>query len=99
FELGGQFGGFRFSPGANRSDVERRVRDRYLALAATNDDHFVTPGRSDAVTGSGCGSALSAYRQLHELALDEACRLGRQGGDLAQAMASEAAAQHYLTDA
>lgn len=99
FETGGPFAGFRFSPDANRSDVERRVRDRYLALAANNDDHFVTPGRSDAATGSGFGSALSAYRHLHQLALEEAGNLGRGGGDIAQAMAREAAAQHYLTDA
>jgi hypothetical protein len=99
FEPGGQFAEFRFSPNADRSDVERRVRDRYLDLAASNDDHFVTPGRSDAVTGSGFGSALSAYRHLHQVALDEAWRIGRRGGDLSQVMAREAAAQHYLTDA
>lgn len=99
FEPGGRFADIRFSPGADRSDVERRVRDRYLTLAASNDDHFVAPGRSDAATGSGAPSALAAYRRLHEVALDEARRLGRRGGDLSQAMAREAAAQHYLTDA
>ncbi len=99
FEAGGRFAGFAFSPGANRSDVDRRVRDRYLALAANNDDHFAAPGRSDAATGSGFGSARSAYRHLHQVALDEAWRLGLAGGDLSRAMAREAAAQHYLTDA
>lgn len=99
FEPRGQFADFRFSPDANRSDVERRVRDRYLTLAAANDDHFATPGPSDAATGSGFGSALSAYRHLHQVALDEAWRLGSRGGDVSQAMAREAAAQHYLTDA
>ena len=99
FEPGGRFADFAFSPGANRSDVERRVRDRYLALAAVNDDHFVAPGPSDAVTGSGFGSALSAYRHLHQVALDEAWRLGSLRGELSRAMAREAAAQHYLTDA
>jgi hypothetical protein len=99
FEPGGQFADYQFSPGADRSDVERRVRDRYLSLAAVNDDHFVSPGRSDAATGSGSGSAPSAYRDLHRVALDEAWALGRSGGDLSQAMAREAAAQHYLTDA
>lgn len=99
FAPGGRFAGARFSPRAERSDVERRVRDRYLALAATNDDHFVAPGCSGAATGSGFGSALSAYRSLHQVALDEASRLARQHGDIAQAMAREAAAQHYLTDA
>ncbi|MGH3549231.1 MAG: hypothetical protein ACRDQU_14195 [Pseudonocardiaceae bacterium] len=99
FEPSGQFADFRFNPSAARSDVERRVRDRYLALAASNDDHFVTPGRSDVATGSGFGSALLAYRNLHQVALDEAWLLGRQGGDASRAMAREAAAAHYLTDA
>lgn len=99
FEPGGRFASFRFSSGADRSEVERRVRDRYLTLAANNDDHFVAPGRSDAPTGSGFDSALVAYRCLHEVALDEARRLGQRGGDISQAMAREAAAQHYLTDA
>ena len=99
FEPGGEFAGYRFSPRADRSDVERRVRDRYLCLAASNDDHFVSPGHSDARTGSGSPSALAAYRALHQRALDEAWRLGRDGGDLSRAMAREAAAQHYLTDA
>jgi hypothetical protein len=99
FEPGGRFADFRFSAGADRSEVERRVRDRYLTLAANNDDHFVAPGMSDAVTGSGFASALVAYRRLHQVALDEARRLGRRGGDISQAMAREAAAQHYLTDA
>ena len=99
FEPGGQFGDVRFSPRADRSDVERAVRDRYLSLAAVNDDHFVAPGRSDAATGSGHPSALAAYRGLHRLALDEGWRLGRERGDLTRAMAREAVAQHYLTDA
>ena len=99
FAPGGEFAAFRFSPGANHSDVERRIRDRYLSLAATNDDHFVRPGRSGARTGSGFASAPEAYRHLHRAALDEAHRLGRDGGRLSHAMGREAAAQHYLTDA
>lgn len=50
FEPGGQFADFDFSPRADRSDVGRRIRDRYLSLAAVNDHHFVSPGRSDAAT-------------------------------------------------
>ncbi|MCA1692315.1 MAG: hypothetical protein LC733_09000 [Actinobacteria bacterium] len=99
FEPGGRFADFAFSPGANRSDVERRVRDRYLALAAVNDDHFAAPGPSDVATGSGFGSAVAAYRHLHQVALDEAWRLGARGGAISRATAREAAAQHYLTDA
>lgn len=99
FEPGGRFGHFSFSPRADRSDVERAVRDRYLSLAAVNDDHFVAPGPSDVPTGSGFGSAPSAYRHPHQAALEHAWSLGRHGGDLSQAMAREAAAQHYVTDA
>jgi hypothetical protein len=95
----GRFGHFAFSPRADRSDVERAVRDRYLSLAAVNDDHFVAPGSSDVRTGSGFPSAPAAYRHLHQVALDEAWALGRVRGDLSRAMAREAAAQHYLTDA
>jgi len=94
----GRFGHFEFSLGADRSDVERAVRDRYLSLAAVNDDHFVAPGPSDAATGSGLPSAPAAYRHLHRAALDAAWDLGRRRGDLSRAMAREAAAQHYLTD-
>jgi hypothetical protein len=99
FEPDGRFGHFAFSARADRSDVERAVRDRYLALAAVNDDHFVAPGPSDVRTGSGFRSARAAYRHLHQVALDEAWALGRDRGDLSRAMAREAAAQHYLTDA
>jgi hypothetical protein len=99
FDPGGDFASYQFSPRVDQSDVERRVRDRYLRLAAANDDHFLAPGRSDASTGSGSGSAIAAYRDLHQLALDGAWRLGRTGADVSRAMAREAAAQHYLTDA
>jgi len=36
FELGGEYAGFTLA--RTGRDVERRVRDRYLILAATNDD-------------------------------------------------------------
>lgn len=102
FEEGGEFSRFRFSPTAARSDVERRVRDRFLSLAAANAEHFLAPWGTELGEGSGArryGSATAAYRRLHQGALDEACRLGRQDGDISCAMAREAAAQHYLTDA
>ena len=100
FEPGGEFADFRFSALAASSDVERRVRDRYLQLAATNDDHFVTPG---GITHDRAprpfGSAVLAYRRYHEVAVQIACQLGRAGADMSPAMAREAAAQHFLTDA
>ncbi len=100
FEPGGIFGDLRFSALAASSDIERHVRDRYHQLAATNDDHFVTPG---GVTHERISrpfrSAVFAYRHYHQLALEEACRLGRAHDDPSWAMALEAAAQHFLTDA
>jgi len=44
FEPGGEFADFDFGCRGSSGAVERRVRDRYLMLAATNDDHFVVPG-------------------------------------------------------
>ena len=101
FEPGGEYAGFVLGHDEGL-DVERRVRDRYLILAATNDDHFVAPGGITHAGPAGAvpfGSAPRAYRRLHEVALDEACRLGRVHGDASQALAREAAAQHFLTDA
>ena len=70
FEPGGALERFWSAAGAGRRKLERRIRDRYLALAAANDDHFVAPGRSDVRTGSGAGSATEAYRRLHQVASD-----------------------------
>jgi hypothetical protein len=105
FEPGGEFSDFRFTATAAATEVERRVRDRFLALATVNGDHFVIPGRPDTAHdhdgaySSGFDSAVIAYRRLHKVALDEAYQLGRCRGDESRAMAREAAAQHYLTDA
>ena len=102
FEAGGEYAHVLPAGKGPMRDVERRVRDRYLILAATNDDHFASPGgvTHDAPGGSiAFGSAPLAYRHLHEVALQEACRLGRIAGDASQALAREAAAQHFLTDA
>ncbi|MGH3822304.1 MAG: hypothetical protein ACRDRA_05630 [Pseudonocardiaceae bacterium] len=104
FEPTGEFSHFRFTATVAATEVERRVRDRFLALAAVNGDHFVAPGRPGNVHDktpqvSSFDSAVVAYRRLHEVAIDEAYRLGRCRGDESRAMAREAAAQHYLTDA
>jgi hypothetical protein len=103
FEPGGEFADFDFRCRGASSPVERRVRDRYLMLAATNDDHFVAPGgithERHPAGAMAFGSAVLAYRHFHQLALEQACLLGRSRGDLSQAMAREAAAQHFLTDA
>jgi hypothetical protein len=47
FEPGGEFSDFRFTATAAATKVERWVRDRFLALATANGDHFVAPGRPD----------------------------------------------------
>ncbi|MFP5316720.1 MAG: hypothetical protein ACLGI2_00305 [Acidimicrobiia bacterium] len=102
FDRRGEFGAYRLAPEAARDAVERAVRDRFLALAAANADHFVDPWGSGGDSGPGPGpaaTAVTAYRRLHEAALDEAVKQGRHGGDLSRALAREAAAQHYLTDA
>ena len=104
FSPSGEFAAFNYSASAAETDVERRVRDRFLALGTSNDAHFVAPGpRGSATAGDRppalFGSARQAYRHLHQGALDEAWEFGRRGGDLSRAMAREAAAQHYLTDA
>jgi hypothetical protein len=105
FEPGGQFADFHGRSNAPQTTVEKRVRDRFLTLGATNTDHFVVPDGGDAASqrnGAHAGryrSAALAYRNLHQIALEEACRLGRDSGDLSRAMAREAAAQHFLTDA
>ncbi|MGH9280089.1 MAG: hypothetical protein ACRD12_18570 [Acidimicrobiales bacterium] len=103
FEAGGEFADYELSPTATRSEVERRVRDRFLALAAANVDHFLAPWGDEPEAPqpgmSRFGSARAAYGALHRAALDEAWRLGRFGDDVSRAMAREAAAQHYLTDA
>jgi hypothetical protein len=100
FEPAGEFGHFQFTPTAAMTEVERRVRDRHLVLAAANGDHFVAPDPAQTARHqSSQDSAVLAYRRLHKVALDEAYRLGRCRGDESRAMAREAAAQHYLTDA
>ncbi|MFN2534449.1 MAG: hypothetical protein ABR528_04285, partial [Pseudonocardiaceae bacterium] len=99
FEPGGEFGHFCFTEKAAATEVERRVRDRFLALATANGDHFVAPGQGGAAHSSGFASAVVAYRRMHEAAIDEVYRLGQCLGDESRAMAREAAAQHYLTDA
>ena len=101
FDPPGEFADFAFHPTAARSEVERRVRDRFLWLAAANDDHFVAPwGDVAPMTHAEIarGSAPATYRRLHQVALDHAFLLGSAGGQLSRAMAREAAAQHYLTD-
>jgi hypothetical protein len=100
FAPGGEFQHFEFSPTAAETEVEQRVRDRFLALGASNDDHFVAPGARGPATeadrpATRFGSAGEAYRWLHQRALDDAWQLGRDGGDISRAMAREAVPAQY----
>ena len=85
--------------------VEKTVRARYRILAADNTPHFKAPRGRDPITGGIVGPKSSresnaglSYRKNHEKALSQAFGIGRKGGDFSQAMATEAAAQHFLTD-
>ncbi|HMF12434.1 MAG TPA: hypothetical protein VKE94_09015, partial [Gemmataceae bacterium] len=84
-------------------DVQKAVKDRYRNLGAKNGAHFVAPRGRDAngnvnPTHQGESSAGSNYRELHEVAITRAYALGRNNVDTTEAMAREAAAQHFLTD-
>ena len=96
FATGGAWADIVFSEA-----VQKAVDDRYLRLAAKNDEHFQAP------TGPGSRGPLSgarksgggSYRDLHESAILDAHAAKRKGKPVADAMAHEAAAQHFLTDA
>lgn len=84
--------------------VKKNVDARYYRLAAHNDDHFARPeGKGSELS---LGAAGGTYRQHHERALMLAYKAGRgevlPGRELAlsldEAMITEAAGQHYLTD-
>lgn len=97
FAKGGAWESFVFS-----DTVKEAVNERYQRLAAANTTHFAAPRGRD---GSGQpnpspeGSAGSSYRSTHEAALRMAFQAGQRREAIDRAMAMEAAAQHYLTDA
>ncbi len=82
-------------------EVKKAVDMRYLNLAARNREHFVAPeGEKSAGPRSGLfRSAGGSYRAMHETAIGWAFEAGQGGEPIDKAMAYEAAAQHYLTDA
>ncbi len=87
------------------ADVKAAVVSRYQKLAANNASHYAAPRGRDA-TGAvkpGPAGELGAggtYRKVHEDALWLAYTAGAGlGGSLSHAMAMEAAAAHFLTDA
>lgn len=65
---------------------ESITKGRYLDLAELNDDHFAPKNRS-------------AWRALHEQALNEAAKAGKDVAKLNHALLVDAAGGHFLTDA
>ncbi len=71
------------------------VKERYLRRAAANAEHFVAPqGGDKGPTAGDRASAGGSYRALHETAI----LMAYDSGEVEQASAREAAAQHFLTD-
>jgi hypothetical protein len=92
--------------GTARGEAAKAVKaatdERYERLAAVNDAHFAAPRGRDAAgkpLPSPEGTAGGSYRAMHERAIKLAHQAGATKGDISHAMAMEAAAQHYLTDA
>jgi len=91
-----------FYPSGFSEEVRNAVQKRYQKLAATNTPHFAAPRGRDAAGKPLPGpeqSAGSKYRSLHESALRAAYQAGVTKGNISLAMAREAAAQHFLSDA
>jgi hypothetical protein len=96
FKPGGPYANYVFS-----DDVKNAVFNRYRKLGAANVGHFVSPQGRDAKGAPipASNSAGGNYRTLHEIAIKEADKAGRAHVSIDMAMAREAAAQHFLTDA
>lgn len=99
FKAGGVWANYNFSPA-----VKAAVNSRYQKLAAANTPHFAAPRGRDAsgqpIAGPASESnAGDSYQSVHESALRIAYAAGLNKGDTSQAMAREAAAQHFLSDA
>jgi hypothetical protein len=83
--------------------VREAVDARYQKLAASNTSHFAAPRGRDAQgnplpTVGQEGSAPTSYHEGHEQALRLAYQAGKSKGAFDRALATEAAAQHFLTD-
>lgn len=98
----------RFAPGGKwhgfvpSTPVQEAVTRRFRDLAAKNDPHYVAPAGRDASgapLAARFGTAGGTYRTLHVAALKTAYEAGRAKRPITNAMAREAAAQHFLTDA
>ena len=97
FAPGGSWAGYVFS-----QQLVDAVNERYRRPAAANTTHFAAPRGRDASgkpNPSPEGSAGTAYRSTHEAALHLAFQQGQRHQPIDCAIAMEAAAQHYLSDA
>ncbi|MBE7449478.1 MAG: DUF4157 domain-containing protein [Kofleriaceae bacterium] len=98
FDEGGPWNGMKFS-----DDVKHSVDEKYLARAAVNDEHFVTPRAvkrdAPATDDFQLGSAPDTYHGAHERAIYTAYRSALASESVDNGMIIEAMGQHYLTDA
>ena len=99
FSAGGRWGGYTFS-----DEVKDAVSERYKNRAASNATHFVAPRGRESTgriinTKPQKARAGTSYRSMHQAAILMAYRHGLGSTGPSRAMAVEAAAQHYLTDA
>ncbi|HLL20722.1 MAG TPA: hypothetical protein VK427_01260 [Kofleriaceae bacterium] len=79
--------------------VKRAVESRYLWSASANFEHFSHPGGKHGPKESeDRGSARGSYRAQHEAALKRAYGAKQAGEPVNDAMAHDAAAQHFLQD-
>ena len=96
----------RFAPGGIffkltfSAEVKDRVNVRYLNRASRNEEHFVAPEGvgSGGVNAKNGSSAGGIYRAMHEHALRLARQAKIDGKAIDDALAHDAAAQHYFTD-
>ncbi|MEJ7597340.1 MAG: hypothetical protein WKG01_05475 [Kofleriaceae bacterium] len=79
--------------------VKVAVDNRYLWSASVNFEHFSHPGGHNGPKESADrGSAGGSYNALHETALKRAYDAQQAGQAVNDAMAHDAAAQHFLQD-
>ena len=79
--------------------VKVAVDNRYLWSASVNFEHFAHPGgKTGPKETDDRGSAGGSYHHLHETALKRAYDAQQNGQAMNDAMAHDAAAQHFLQD-
>lgn len=79
--------------------VKVAVDNRYLWSASVNFEHFAHPGGKNGPKESADrGSAGGSYHALHETAIKRAYDAQQTGQAVNDAMAHDAAAQHFLQD-